>query len=32
MQLLVYVAVLIVTVMLMRLTGSQPADRIAAAG
>ncbi|GAC1334146.1 MAG: hypothetical protein NVSMB20_07580 [Bradyrhizobium sp.] len=32
MQLLVYVAVLLTTVVLMRLTGSQPAGRIAAAG
>ncbi len=32
MQLLVYVAVLLVTALLMRLTGSQPAGRIAAAG
>jgi high-affinity iron transporter len=32
MQLLVYVAVLLVTVVLMRLTGSQPAGRVAAAG
>jgi len=32
MQLLVYLAVLIVTVMLMRLTGSQPTDRAVAAG
>src|SRR5664279_2327678 len=32
MQLLVYVAVLIVTVMLMRLTGSQPTDRAVAVG
>jgi high-affinity iron transporter len=32
MQLLVYVAVLLVTVMLMRLTGSQPADRVVAVG
>ena len=32
MQLLVYVAVLIVTVMLMRLTGSQPTNRAVAAG
>ena len=30
MQLLVYVAVLLVTVVLMRLTGSQQADRVAA--
>jgi len=32
MQLLVYVAVLLVTVMLMRLTGSQPTDRAIAVG
>jgi high-affinity iron transporter len=32
MQLVVYVAVLVVTVMLMRLTGSQPTDRAVAAG
>lgn len=32
MQLVVYVAVLIVTVMLMRLTGSHPTDRAVAAG
>ena len=32
MQLLVYVAVLLVTVMLMRLTGSPPADRAVAVG
>lgn len=32
MQLLVYVAVLLVTIMLMRLTGSQPADRAVATG
>ena len=32
MQLLVYVAVLLVTFMLMRLTGSQPADRAVATG
>jgi high-affinity iron transporter len=32
MQLLVYVAVLLVTAVLMRLTGSQPAARVAAAG
>jgi high-affinity iron transporter len=32
MQLLVYVAVLLTTVVLMRLTGSQPAGRVAAAG
>jgi high-affinity iron transporter len=32
MQLLVYVAVLVVTVMLMRLTGSQPTDRAIAVG
>jgi high-affinity iron transporter len=31
MQLLVYVAVLLVTVVLMRMTGSQPARRIAVA-
>jgi hypothetical protein len=30
MQLLVYVAVLLTTVVLMRLTGSQPAGRVAA--
>jgi high-affinity iron transporter len=32
MQLLVYVAVLLVTIMLMRMTGSQPADRAVATG
>jgi high-affinity iron transporter len=32
MQLLVYLGVLVVTVMLMRLTGSQPADRAVATG
>jgi high-affinity iron transporter len=32
MQLLVYLAVLLVTIMLMRLTGSQPADRAVAIG
>jgi high-affinity iron transporter len=32
MQLVVYVAVLVVTFMLMRLTGSHPADRAVAAG
>ena len=32
MQLLVYVAVLVVTIVLMRLTGSQPAGRVAAVG
>jgi high-affinity iron transporter len=32
MQLLVYVGVLVVTIMLMRLTGSQPTDRAVAIG
>jgi len=32
MQLLVYVAILLVTVALMRLTGSQPSNRSVAAG
>jgi high-affinity iron transporter len=32
MQLLVYIAVLLITVVLMRLTGSQPAGRVAAPG
>jgi hypothetical protein len=32
MQLLVYVGVLVVTIMLMRLTGSQPTDRAVTVG